>query len=71
MNDAKKGDRRDDPRRGGALGNPDEPPPEEFAGFDDFGEYPEFRPEELAEKSSEERRITPESEEKGPDAPRH
>jgi hypothetical protein len=35
--------RLDEQRRSGHLANPDVFPPEEFAGFDDFGEDPEWR----------------------------
>jgi len=40
-----------DEARSGSLAKRDVIPPEEFAGFDEFGEYPEFRPGDRAIKT--------------------
>jgi hypothetical protein len=44
---ARGADSQDEAKRG-ALAKRDVIPPEEFAGFDEFGEYPEFRPGDKA-----------------------
>jgi hypothetical protein len=45
---ARGADPQDEAKTGGGLAKRDVIPPEEFAGFDEFGEYPEFRPGDRA-----------------------